>query len=158
MVPADCDICKRHLMIWDVTTFYCRMNDGIGEIDVCNDCLSKDRIQKDTTSKLKFARRETEEEIAARAAKLQEIEADAAVKIRQAVFGKDSFFDSGFTGPEDGSEERFVKRKREVPWLTHTAWWFVHNCVAHVLIGVLPLKPFFQFHDWTSRKMHAHKG
>jgi hypothetical protein len=60
-----------------------------------------------------------------------------------------------FTKPEDGSEARYDKRKAERPWLKHTAWWFVHNCVAHVLIGILPLKPFFEFHDWTSRKMHG---
>lgn len=65
----------------------------------------------------------------------------------------------GFDVDEDGSEERFAtdivaydadQRPRAVLF----AWWLLHNLVAHPLIGVLPLKPFFSFHDWTSRRMH----
>jgi hypothetical protein len=63
----------------------------------------------------------------------------------------------GFDGPEDGSEERYDERKKEVPWATHTFWWVIHNCVAHVLIGVLPFRASFDLHDWTSRKMHGVK-
>jgi len=39
------------------------------------------------------------------------------------------------------------------PKLVHDFWWIVHNCVAHPLIGVLPIKPTFDFHDWTSDKI-----
>lgn len=64
-------------------------------------------------------------------------------------------WDPGFTGPEDGSEDRYVLRRSQRPWAIHTFWWFVHNCVSHVMIGLVPMKPFFKFHDWTSRKMHG---
>lgn len=32
-------------------------------------------------------------------------------------------------------------------------WWLLHNCVAHVAIGLLPIKPTFAFHDWSAKKM-----
>lgn len=61
----------------------------------------------------------------------------------------------GFTAPEDGSADRYHDRKKKVPWARHTFWWVVHNSVAHPLIAVLPVGPMFNFHDWTSRKMHG---
>jgi hypothetical protein len=61
----------------------------------------------------------------------------------------------GFNRPEDGSQERFEADRQVRPWASHMVWWFVHNAVAHLLIAVLPIKPFFTFHDWTSRKMHG---
>jgi hypothetical protein len=61
----------------------------------------------------------------------------------------------GFDAPEDGSQGRYVKRRAERPWTAHTFWWVVHNAVAHPLIAVLPIKPLFSFHDWSSRKMHG---
>ena len=68
----------------------------------------------------------------------------------------------GFDRDEDGSEERF--RERPVLWeesrhgaLYHYAWWIVHNLIAHPLIAVLPLRPLFRFHDWTSHHMHNKK-
>lgn len=63
----------------------------------------------------------------------------------------------GFTKPEDGSQERYIERRKKRPWVAHTFWWVVHNAVAHVLIGFLPLKPFFTFHDYTSRRLHGIK-
>jgi hypothetical protein len=61
-----------------------------------------------------------------------------------------------------GSEDRFPKRiekfrkaEKSFPILQHYFWWFVHNCVTHPLIGLIPVKPFFQFHDWTSVKLNA---
>jgi len=59
-----------------------------------------------------------------------------------------------FSQPEDGSGERYKKRRGERPWANHTFWWFIHNFISHPLI-VIPVKPFFDFHDWTSRKMHG---
>ena len=53
----------------------------------------------------------------------------------------------GFKKPEDGSEERYKKRQLDVPWAKHQFWWFVHNNIAHPLIGVLPFRVFFRFHD-----------
>lgn len=74
----------------------------------------------------------------------------------EAMFATDSVQDEfGFNDVEDGSQERYRKRKTVVPWSKHTAWWLVHNCLAHPLIGVLPVRMAFQFHDWTSRKMHG---
>lgn len=60
-----------------------------------------------------------------------------------------------FSRPEDGSEKRYVERRREVPWTKHTLWWIIHNAVAHPLIAFVPIHETFQFHDWTSRKMHG---
>jgi hypothetical protein len=74
----------------------------------------------------------------------------------------------GFTKPEDGSERRFVfnavkQGEKEpgmpqpitVPWVKFRFWWLVHNAVAHPLIAVAPRRRFFEFHDYTSRKMHG---
>ena len=74
----------------------------------------------------------------------------------------------GFTKPEDGSERRFVfnavkqgqsmpwqDQKVTVPWVKFRFWWLVHNAVAHPLIAVAPRRRFFEFHDYTSRKMHG---
>ena len=61
----------------------------------------------------------------------------------------------GFKNPEDGSEERYKQRQLDVPWVKHQFWWFVHNNIAHPLIGVLPFRVFFRFHDYTSRRMHG---
>lgn len=61
---------------------------------------------------------------------------------------------------ETGSADRFGERLRtydakKMPRVSHHFWWFVHNCVAHPLIGVAPVKPFFDFHDYTSKKINA---
>lgn len=67
----------------------------------------------------------------------------------------------GFDRPEDGSEDRFHERIRvfreeaDKPTIIHHFWWVVHNCISHPLIGIMPIKIFFQFHDWTSRKINA---
>lgn len=58
------------------------------------------------------------------------------------------------------SEKRFHARIRRFsamgrPVMEYHFWWFVHNCVAHPLIGVLPVKPTFDFHDFTSRKING---
>lgn len=49
---------------------------------------------------------------------------------------------------EAGSHERYRSRPR------HTFWWIIHNCVAHPMIGVAPVKVCFDFHDFTSRKIN----
>lgn len=71
-------------------------------------------------------------------------------------FGDGSDPDDGpFSRPEDGSQQRYEHRRTVVPWHTHSLWWFVHNAIAHPLIAVLPIEKTFEFHDWTSRKMHG---
>jgi hypothetical protein len=61
----------------------------------------------------------------------------------------------GFGAPEDGSGDRYARRRKTRPGLLHTTWWLVHNCIAHPLIGVFPRRPAFRFHSWTSRKLHG---
>jgi hypothetical protein len=51
--------------------------------------------------------------------------------------------------------EKFKKAEKRFPILQHYFWWFTHNCVTHPLIGLIPIKPFFNFHDWTSVKLNA---
>lgn len=51
--------------------------------------------------------------------------------------------------------ENFKKKKKALPLLQHGFWWFVHNCITHPLIGICPIKPLFEFHDWTSVKLTA---
>ncbi len=67
----------------------------------------------------------------------------------------------GFNRDEDGSAERFYDRRdkfdtlyKTLPRARYYAWWVIHNCVSHPLIGLLPIGKTFKFHDWTSRKMH----
>jgi DNA-directed RNA polymerase subunit RPC12/RpoP len=74
----------------------------------------------------------------------------------------------GFDKPEDGSERRFVfnavkhgerppgvTQPVTVPWVKYRFYWWLHNVVAHSLIGIAPRRTFFRFHDWTSRKMYG---
>lgn len=61
---------------------------------------------------------------------------------------------------ETGAEQRFESRvavfkKEDKPVYKHHFWWFVHNCIAHPLIGILPNKATFDFHDWTSKKING---
>jgi len=51
--------------------------------------------------------------------------------------------------------EKFRKAEKRFPILQHYFWWFTHNCITHPLIGLIPVKLFFQFHDWTSVKLNA---
>lgn len=51
--------------------------------------------------------------------------------------------------------DKFRKAEKRFPMLQHYFWWVMHNCVTHLLIGLVPIKPFFQFHDWTSVKLNA---
>lgn len=61
---------------------------------------------------------------------------------------------------ETGAEQRFegrvaVFQKENKPVYKHHFWWFVHNCIAHPMIGVWPSKKSFDFHDWTSKKING---
>lgn len=60
---------------------------------------------------------------------------------------------------EEGSAQRFdarvaLFRRLHRSTAIHHFWWLVHNCVAHPMIGLAPVKPSFRFHDWTSRKIN----
>ena len=60
-----------------------------------------------------------------------------------------------FIQDETGSQERYWK-DRKPSKIAYGFWWVVHNCIAHFLIGICPVKPFFDFHDSTSRKLHMY--
>jgi hypothetical protein len=67
-------------------------------------------------------------------------------------------FDKDEAGSEDRFQERagvFDRQVENFPKVKHYGWWLLHNCVAHPLMGVLPIKVFFDFHDWTSRKLNV---
>jgi len=59
------------------------------------------------------------------------------------------------------TEERFIYRVAAhqvagLPERRHHFWWFVHNCIAHPLIGFFPMWSWtFRFHDYTSDKINA---
>ena len=69
--------------------------------------------------------------------------------------------DDGFmSSDETGAEQRFESRvsifkKEDKPVYKHHFWWFVHNCIAHPMIGIYPCKKTFDFHDWTSKKING---
>ena len=48
--------------------------------------------------------------------------------------------------------DKYQEAQRHV--LGHHFWWFIHNCVAHPLIGVLPIRPCFYLHDFTADKIN----
>lgn len=62
-----------------------------------------------------------------------------------------------------GWDDKFLKETENLkkpiiwvnPYIEHHFWWLLHNCVAHMLIGLVPVKWFFDFHDWTSKKLNA---
>src|SRR5690348_2106646 len=47
-------------------------------------------------------------------------------------------------------EKELKLLKLKVSWAKtqHHFWWFVHNCIAHPMIGLLPIKKTFSFHDY----------
>ncbi len=64
---------------------------------------------------------------------------------------------------EDGAEDRFYARaeqhvQRYGDRRRYYLWWVIHNCLAHPLIGILPFRPFFEFHDYTSRRINVKEG
>lgn len=65
-----------------------------------------------------------------------------------------------FDAPELGSAKRFESRMAKNPHpaskIRHLGWWVVHNVVSHPLIGLLPFRWAFDFHDWTSVKLNSH--
>ena len=61
---------------------------------------------------------------------------------------------------EGSSYERFYHRlgrfktNKSFPRTRHAFWWLLHNCVAHIAIGLVPVKASFALHDWTSKKLN----
>lgn len=56
--------------------------------------------------------------------------------------------------PNDfGAKVRFDERKKKLPSFHLAFWWVVHNCIAHPVIGLLPFKACFDFHDYTAKKI-----
>jgi len=61
---------------------------------------------------------------------------------------------------QEGSAERFehrlsVFREKKMSIARHNMWWFIHNAIAHPMIGIIPCKKTFAFHDWTSKKING---
>lgn len=51
--------------------------------------------------------------------------------------------------------DKFKAAGKRCPILQHHCWWLFHNCVAHMLIGLIPHRVTFWLHDWTSKKLNA---
>jgi len=61
-------------------------------------------------------------------------------KVRPVSYGRGTHtLDIGYSMPK-------VKKKGA---------WFLHNCVVHPLIGLLPFAPFFFLHDWSAKVMNV---
>ena len=61
----------------------------------------------------------------------------------------------GSSGRFNKRIEKFRKAGKRFPVLQHYFWWLTHNWLGHFMIGLLPIKPCFDFHDWTSKKLNA---
>ncbi|MCB9742381.1 MAG: hypothetical protein H6741_06210 [Alphaproteobacteria bacterium] len=60
-----------------------------------------------------------------------------------------------------GAHERYLRRQRiwakkhrALPLLRHHAWWLVHNCASHPLLGLRVSASTIWFHDWTSQHLN----
>lgn len=161
MIPVKCGVCQKHVMVWDTVEMQCEKWEGefrkehrvLYATDICKRCLPKDRMDCRGIVPDRNAKPSRSDKLDLRFNPLA-VDDEEWVPIRRAP-GVIGLKDQSFSAPEDGSQQRFEDRKRDVPWFTHTAWWLVHNCVAHMLIGFLPFGPLFKFHDWTSKKMHG---
>lgn len=49
--------------------------------------------------------------------------------------------------------EAWRLRAKKFGQVRHMFWWLLHNCVIHLLIGILPIKPLFDLHDWSSVRL-----
>ena len=70
-------------------------------------------------------------------------------------FIKEEADELGSEGRYPARQEKFVDKNKKAPYAQHRAWWMIHNCVAHLMIGVWPCHTTFKFHDWTSQKLNA---
>jgi len=50
--------------------------------------------------------------------------------------------------------DRWIVSAVSYPCARHYVWWLVHNCIAHPLLGLIPIEPLHNFHDWTSKKLN----
>lgn len=48
----------------------------------------------------------------------------------------------------------WVKNHRVLPRVRHHAWWVLHNCVSHPLMGLRASPTTVLFHDWTSMHLN----
>ena len=60
----------------------------------------------------------------------------------------------GSAGRYHARVERFETDGMRAPRARHRAWWVVHNCIAHMVLGIAPCQTTFRFHDWTSRRLN----
>lgn len=155
MFPVDCTICLKCVSMFDGGTI-----PKNGKFDtqeawdaawVCYKCVAADDPGR-TNGVVSF-------KLSADEPSLNEILRHTRDEISKSseTFSAEDFLgvEEPFTRTEEGSQERYIRRREYTPWGRHTFWWLMHNCVSHPLIGVLPFKHTFNFHDWTSRKMHG---
>jgi len=76
--------------------------------------------------------------------------------LEKSAEAEEEFLDSDETGAGERFEARVEGFKQESkPVFKHHVWWFIHNCIAHPMIGLAPCKKTFDFHDWTSKKING---
>src|SRR3990167_8458745 len=64
---------------------------------------------------------------------------------RDAENAEKVYYRRGEGGPEDqGAERRYKERREKVGHPQLALFWVLHNCIAHPLIGITPIKLFFQ--------------
>lgn len=54
-------------------------------------------------------------------------------------------------------QSKWNKKVKVLPKQKHYFWWFVHNCVSHPILGLVPCEKTVNFHDWTSKHLNLHK-
>jgi hypothetical protein len=53
---------------------------------------------------------------------------------------------------------RFLNDKKPNPIIRHSLLWFIHNCIAHPLIGFFPGPKTTDIHDITSQWLNKDNG
>jgi hypothetical protein len=63
--------------------------------------------------------------------------------------------------PHSTTESRYISRAHNI-WDTrrfggirYYFWWVIHNTVVHPVLGLVPCRLTFKWHDWASRKLNG---
>lgn len=51
-------------------------------------------------------------------------------------------------------QRRWVAAYPRTGWYRHAWWWFFHNSIVHVILGIIPCKHTHALHDWASDKLN----
>ena len=146
MTFKNCVACGAQRIVWDL--------DKQGRCE--GGCIARSRISGEANATVSAG---VPSRTYAREAALSALQTGLGIAQQKTEAFADSLVDvihkHGFDKPEDGSENRYDERRERQPAARHTFWWLLHNCVAHPLIGIVPKRFAFEFHDWTSRKLHG---